>query len=102
VSILAGNIIAAIGHLLSSLTTLYMLIVIASAVITWFPVQPWHPAVRFLRAATEPVYARLRRYMPRSLAGSGIDFTPAIVILGLWFLNAALFRSLIEIGMRMR
>ncbi len=98
---MAGNIIEALGRLLSTVTTLYMLIVIASAVITWFPVRSWHPAVRLLRGATEPLYLRLRRFMPGFLEQSGIDITPAVVILVLWFLNAAVFRSLIEIGMRM-
>ncbi len=101
-TIVTSNIIMALGRLLSTVAGLYMLIVIASAVITWFPVPPWHPAVKFLRGVTEPVYERLRRFVPGIFWQSGIDITPWIVLLALYFLNAAIFRSLIELGMRMR
>ena len=101
-TIVVSNIIVALGQLLSMVAGLYMLIVIASAVITWFPVPPWHPAVRLLRGLTEPVYERLRRFVPRVFWQSGIDITPWIVLLALYFLNAAVFRSLVELGMRMR
>jgi len=100
--IVIANILVAAGTLLKSVTTLYMLAVIASAVITWFPVHPWHPAVRFLRAITDPVYERIRKVMPRALWNTGVDLTPALVIIALWFLNGAIFQSLIDVGMRMR
>ena len=100
--IVLSNFLVALGQLLTTVTTLYMLVVIASAVITWFPVPPWHPAVKILRGITEPVYERIRRVMPRTLRETGIDLTPALVILALWFLNGAIFRSLIDVGLRMR
>jgi YggT family protein len=63
----------------------YMIIVIASALISWVNPDPYNPIVRFLRSATEPVYSRIRRYIP-AVAG-GIDFTPIIVILAIVFLR---------------
>ncbi len=100
--IVLANILVATGSLLKTVTTLYMLAVIASAVITWFPVHPWHPAVKFLRGITDPVYERIRKVMPRALWSTGIDLTPALVIIVLWFLNGAIFQSLIDVGLRMR
>ena len=100
--IIIGNLLVTTGSLLKSVAGLYMLIVIASAVITWFPVDPWHPAVKTLRRLTDPVYERIRRYLPSALQDTGVDFTPFIVILALWFLNGAIFQSLIDVGMRMR
>lgn len=79
-----------------------MIIVIASAVITWFPVHPWHPAVKILRSLTEPLYSRIRRYLPKMLWETGIDFTPLLILLALYFLNAAVFQSLIDIGWGLR
>jgi YggT family protein len=100
--IVLANILVATGSLLKTVTTLYMLVVIASAVITWFPVDPWHPVVRFIRAVTDPVYDRVRKIMPRALWNTGIDLTPALIIIVLWFLNYAIFQSLIDLGLRMR
>ena len=96
--IILSNFLIAFGQLLMTVTGLYMFVVIASAVITWFPVHPWHPAVRILRGLTEPVYDRIRRFLPRVLRDSGIDISPIIVLLVLFFLNRAVFLSLVEIG----
>jgi len=100
--IVLSNFLVATGSLLKTVTGLYMLVVIASAVITWFPVHPWHPAVRILRGLTDPVYERVRKVMPQALWNAGIDFTPFLIILVLWFLNGAIFQSLIDVGLRMR
>jgi len=100
--IVLSNFLVATGSLLKTVTGLYMLVVIASAVITWFPVHPWHPAVKLLRGLTDPVYERVRKVMPQALWNTGIDFTPFLIILVLWFLNGAIFQSLIDVGLRMR
>ena len=100
--IVLSNFLITFGQLLMTVTGLYMFVVIASAVITWFPVPPWHPAVKILRTLTEPVYERIRRFMPGTIRNTGIDFTPAIVILLLFLLNGVVFRSLIEFGQRMK
>ena len=100
--IVLSNFMIALGQLLKMVAGLYMIVVIASAVITWFPVQQWHPAVRILRGLTEPVYERIRRYMPGVLWNTGIDFTPVVVLLVLYFLSAAIFQSLVDVGVSMR
>ena len=99
---LLSNFLIALGQLLKTVAGLYMIVVIASAVITWFPVHPWHPAVRLLRGLTEPVYERIRKYMPDILWNTGIDFTPLIVLLVLYFLNAWIFQTILDTGMSMR
>ena len=100
--IFVSNFLIWFSQLLISVTGLYMLVVIASAAITWFPVPPWHPAVKILRGLTEPVYGRIRRFVPRALSDSGFDISPIIVLLVLFFLNGVIFRSLIEFGQRMK
>ena len=100
--IIVSNFLITFGQLLITVTGLYMFVVIASAVITWFPVPPWHPAVKILRGLTEPVYGRIRKFVPRVLRDSGIDISPIIVLLVLFFLNGVIFRSLIEFGQRMK
>lgn len=59
---------------------IYTWIIIASAVISWFNVSPYHPAVRLLRRLTEPVLAPIRQLLPPWKTW-GLDFSPMIVIL---------------------
>ena len=52
---------------LCALGNLYVLILIARAILSWFPIGPDSallPIVRFLHAVTEPVLAPLRRVIP--------------------------------------
>ncbi len=64
----------------------YSLIVIVSALISWFPV-PWdHPAVQFLNNITEPLYEPIRRVLNPSLIG-GLDLSPLIVLFAIQLLK---------------
>src|SRR5688572_12374117 len=57
----------------------YQLIVIASVLMSWIPVDRYNPIVRFITVMTEPAFALLRRAMPFLRAGM-IDFTPIALI----------------------
>lgn len=49
------------------LVNLYVLVLIARAIISWFPMRsdsPFVPVARFLNAVTEPVLAPFRRVIP--------------------------------------
>ena len=96
-----------ISHLLSATASvlqlalkLYMLIVIARAVVSWVSPDPYNPIVRFLNAATEPVLYRVRRLLP--VYFGGVDFAPLVVILGIVFLQRFLVMSLGDIALRLR
>ena len=99
-----GNVFIRVGQLGSMLTGIYMVVIVAAAVISWVPVDPHHPAVRFLRQVTEPVYDRLRKYLPRVVWENqlNIDFTAAVILLGLWFLSGIVFDNLIDLGGRLK
>lgn len=52
---------------LCAIGQLYVIILIARAILSWFPVRsdsPLVPIVRFLHAVTEPVLAPFRRVIP--------------------------------------
>lgn len=72
-----GYPLLAIVNILDGALFIYMLMVIASAVITWVDADPLNPIVRFMRMTTEPAFQQIRRYVP-SLGG--IDVSPIIVI----------------------
>ncbi|WP_327077712.1 YggT family protein [Paucidesulfovibrio longus] len=53
----------------------YQLVVIVAALITWVNPDPYNPIVRTLRTLTEPVFYRVRRWLPFVNMG-GIDPLP--------------------------
>ena len=66
------------GLLVYRLLTLYSWILLARVLVSWLPVDPYHPAVRLLRDLTEPVLAPIRRRLP---AVPGIDYSPIVAFL---------------------
>ena len=85
--------------LFDTLITLYVWILIASAILSWLVafnvVNPQNPFVRnlgeFLWRVTEPVLAPLRRVLPNL---GGIDVSPVLLIIGLYFIRNLVFEIL--------
>jgi len=77
-----------------------MWIVIISALISWVNPDPYNPIVRFLRNATEPVYRKIRKYIPTYFGG--IDIAPLIVILIIVFLQIFLVNSLLGLAYKLK
>lgn len=73
------------GKPLCLIGQLYIVIFIARAIISWFPVRqdsPLVPVIRFLHAVTEPVLAPFRRIIPP--AGMfDLSFLVVVVVLQL-------------------
>jgi YggT family protein len=90
-----GNFIAALARILDVTLTIYLWIIIFRALISWVNPDPYNPIVRFLYRATEPVLAPVRRFLP--IGGFGIDFSPIIVLLVIYFLQLFLVRSLLQL-----
>jgi YggT family protein len=93
-----ANLLTAIAGVLNLVLTLYMYIVIARALISWVNPDPRNPIVRFLYNATEPLLYRVRRVVPTL---GGIDFSPLLVIVGIYFLQAFLVSSLADLAYRL-
>lgn len=79
-----GNLLKAIGSLLSGVLNIFIFLFIARAIISWFSPDPGNPLVQFLYGSTEPVLRRVRRYVPPI---GMIDFSVIIVILLCYFLD---------------
>jgi YggT family protein len=95
-----GNFIAAIAHILDTVLTIYMWIIIIRAVLSWVNPDPYNPIVRFIHQVTEPVMAQIRRRLP--IGGMGIDFSPIIILLAIVFLQSFVVRSLLELSHQFR
>jgi YggT family protein len=91
-----SNFLVALAVVVKAVLNIYWWIIIASAVLSWVNPDPYNPIVRFLRAATEPVYYRVRRVVP--LAFGGVDFTPIVVLLLITFLQVFLVETLYQLA----
>lgn len=90
----------AIAEVISVVLSLYFWIVVISACLSWVNPDPYNPIVRFLRAMTEPVFYRIRRWLPFVVVG-GFDLSPIVVILGIQFLKIFVVTSLMQLAMGM-
>ena len=97
---IAGNFLDALAWVLDLALTFYLWIVIIRALLSWVNPDPWNPIVQFLQRATEPVLAPIRRRLPTWRWG--IDLSPLVVILGIYFVQRALLRSLADLAWGMR
>lgn len=95
-----ANLLLAIASILNILLSVYMWIVIISALITWVNPDPYNPIVRFLRAVTDPVYRPIRRIIGYRLGI--IDISPMVVIIAILFVKYFVIQSLIELAYKLK
>ncbi len=90
----------AIANLVNLVIVAYIWIIIARSIISWVSPDPYNPVVRFLYRVTEPVLRPVRERLP--ISQMGLDFSPMIVILVLYFLKEflvpVLYRFATEMG----
>ncbi len=89
-----GYFIMAIAKLFDFALVIFMWIIIARAVLSWVSPDPYNPIVRFIHNATEPVLYRVRKMLPINFGG--IDISPILVILAVYFLRVFVVNSLLR------
>jgi YggT family protein len=95
-----GNIILGIAKVLGVVLNIYMWVIIIRALLSWVNPDPYNPIVQFLTRITEPVLRPLRKLVPAWKLG--IDLSPLIAILIIYFLEIAVVDTLFRIGRSMR
>lgn len=95
-----SNLVLTIARLLELLLWAYFWIIIARAVLSWVNPDPFNPIVRFLYRVTEPVLRPIRHRLP-TLA-MGLDLSPMVVLLGIYFLESFLVGSLRDLAISLR
>ncbi|MGZ3578910.1 MAG: YggT family protein [Syntrophales bacterium] len=95
-----GNFIIAVAKIIHIVLNIYMWVIIARAIISWVNPDPYNQIVQFLYRVTEPVLARVRRWLP--FGRMGIDISPIIVILAIYFLDEFLIKSMIEVAVGLK
>lgn len=94
-----SNLLIALANIVHIALNLYMWLIIARAVLSWVSPDPYNPIVRFLYSVTDPVLYAIRRRVP--VFFGGIDFSPMIVILAIYFLDSFLVPTLAGMAIRM-
>jgi YggT family protein len=96
-----NRLIADILVFISYVLTIYVWILIASAVMSWLiafnVINPYNQVVRtigeFLYRITEPVLRPIRNILPNL---GGIDISPVIVILIIFFIQSVVIPNLVR------
>src|SRR3972149_6533038 len=94
-----SNILLGLAKILDMALTIYFWIIVVRALISWVTPAPYNPIVRFLYQVTEPVLARVRRFIPYT---GGLDLSPLIVIFVIYFIQYAIIPSIIEAALRLK
>ncbi len=87
-------ILFAIAQLIHTVITLYIWIVIISALLSFVQPNPHNQLVQIIYRLTEPVYSWVRVKFP-FMVFSGVDLSPLAIILALQFIDTILMRILL-------
>ncbi len=96
---LLANFMHGVGVILSYALTIYIWIIIIRALLSWVSPDPYNPIVQILYRLTEPVLAPIRYRMPDF---GGIDLSPIVVLLIIFFLQSFLVRSIFDLASVLR
>ncbi len=80
------SLVSALYAVVDTVLSLYFWIVLAAVVLSWVNPDPYNPIVRGIRSLTDPVFYRIRKWMPFTYL-SGIDFSPIVIILVIKFVQ---------------
>lgn len=95
----AGNFVLAVARILELVINAYIWIIIARAILSWVNPDPYNPIVRFLYRATEPLLRPIRHRLPMAM---GLDLSPIVLILVLYFIDWFLVSSVRDLALSLR
>ncbi len=95
-----ANLVGALARIVELALNVYFWIIIARALISWVSPDPYNPIVRFLYRVTEPVLRPIRNLLPTY--SIGLDLSPMIVLLLIYFLEWFLVSSLRDLAFSLR
>ena len=94
-----ANFFQASAVVLGYLLELLWWLIIVRALLSWVNPDPYNPIVQFIERTTEPILAPFRRLIPTYKLG--IDISPIVAMLFIYFLKIFLVQTLIGIAARL-
>ena len=90
-----GYFLQALATVLSIALNIALIAVVARAILSWVSPDPYNPIVRIINQVSEPILFPIRRRVPYF---SGIDFSPIIALMAIYFLDIFLVQTLHRLG----
>lgn len=87
---IAGNLFKAVAQLIHLVIQAYILIIIIRSVISWVGTIPPNRFIIVLRKLTDPVFRYVHKMLPFTIIG-GIDISPIIIVIVLYFIDNLLY-----------
>ncbi|MFC2166223.1 YggT family protein [Acidobacteriota bacterium] len=91
--ILFANFLLAASRIIHIVLMVYIWIIVGRAILSWIRVPSLYQVAVIIYRITEPVLKPVRKFVPPSKMG-GLDISPMIVILILWFIDMFVVRSM--------
>jgi len=91
--ILFANFLLASSRVIHIALMVYIWILVGRVILSWIQVPSLYQIAVILYRITEPVLKPVRKFVPPYRMG-GLDISPMIVILILWFLDMFVVRSM--------
>jgi YggT family protein len=91
----------ALGKVLDILFNILYLLIVVRTLISWVNPSPYNPIVQFLYKTTEPILYPIRKSFPLHFK-IGIDISPLIAILIIFFLKSFVVRTIFDLAYRLR
>jgi YggT family protein len=86
-----GYFLQAVAGVLGLLIQLAIFAVVARAVLSWVSPDPYNPIVKLIHQVTEPMLRPFYRWVPPFY---GVDWTPIVLLIVLYFIDAFVVQSL--------
>ncbi len=94
----AGAFVLALGESVNVLTWILIIIILASAILSWVAPMSRHPAAWLVSSMSEPLLRPFRKLIP---AIQGIDLTPILALLVLNLVQRLVVHPLTDLGRSM-
>lgn len=92
-----GELFKSLAFLFNTIFNILYFLLIARIILSWFAVNPYNEIVQILYKITDPILAPFRR-LPLQIGG--IDFSPIVAFLALWFVRNFVVGILLQLATR--
>lgn len=94
-----GNFLYALAQVVSVVIDVLWWLIIIRALLSWVNPDPYNAIVQFIERTTEPILFQFRRFLPTYKLG--IDLSPILAILFLYFLKLFLVQTIVGLAIRL-
>jgi len=93
-----GNLLNALATVIGIVLDSLLAVILVNALLSWVRPDPHNPIVMFLERVSDLVCNPIRRFLP---AMAGLDFSPFLAMLAIWFIKEFLVGTLRDMAIRM-